>query len=148
MNPFIPSALTMRMQTAQDRYGSYASTHEALGVASEEWDEFRAAIQSNDLAKVEEEALDLAACLLRLVEQIGDDALRQRSTKLEQKAKTPVLESNLSCRIRNALIANDFEFVEDALALDDWKLRMMPSIGRKAIVDLREWEALRQRSVK
>ena len=71
----------LRMDAADARYGPFASTHEALGVASEEWDEFREAIHSNDLAKVEKEALDLAACLLRLVEQIGDDSLRGRSVK-------------------------------------------------------------------
>ena len=43
-----------------------ASTHEALGVACEEWDELREAIRTNKLGAVEYEALDLAAVLIRL----------------------------------------------------------------------------------
>jgi NTP pyrophosphatase (non-canonical NTP hydrolase) len=55
-----------RMARAEARYGAFASTHEALGVALEEWDELRAAIRSNALASVEQECLDLAAVLMRL----------------------------------------------------------------------------------
>lgn len=55
-----------RIEVAQTRYGDFASTHEALGVASEEWDELRDAIRSNALASVEAECLDLAAVLIRL----------------------------------------------------------------------------------
>lgn len=51
---------------AQLRYGPIASTHEALGVALEEWDELREAIRSNKLGSVEMECIDLAAVLLRL----------------------------------------------------------------------------------
>ena len=55
-----------RIAEAQSRYGDIASTHEALGVATEEWDELRAAIKANALVSVEEECLDLAAVLIRL----------------------------------------------------------------------------------
>jgi NTP pyrophosphatase (non-canonical NTP hydrolase) len=54
------------IEAAQYRYGPFASTHEALGVAVEEWDELRAAIQSNDLGAVADECIDLAAVLVRL----------------------------------------------------------------------------------
>jgi NTP pyrophosphatase (non-canonical NTP hydrolase) len=58
--------MEQRMARAQARYGDFASTHEALGVALEEWDELKQAIQLNALASVEKECLDLAAVLMRL----------------------------------------------------------------------------------
>lgn len=71
-----------RMFAAQGRYGDFASTHEALGVASEEWDELRAAIHANDLSSVRHEALDLAAVIIRLADQCERSSqLRARSVK-------------------------------------------------------------------
>jgi NTP pyrophosphatase (non-canonical NTP hydrolase) len=55
-----------KAQQAATRYGPYASTHEALGVCSEEWDELRDAIRANKLGSVEMECIDLAAALVRL----------------------------------------------------------------------------------
>ena len=63
------------------------STHEALGVALEEWDELRAAIKSNKLGAIEWECLDLAAVLLRLASHCRnviynpDQPFAQRSGK-------------------------------------------------------------------
>lgn len=57
----ITNDLIARIGAATERYGPFASTHEALGVASEEWDELREAIRSNDLDAIRSEALDLAA---------------------------------------------------------------------------------------
>ncbi len=54
---------------AEDKYGPIASTQEAMGVALEEWDEFREAIRSNNIAHARSEALDLAAVLLRFATQ-------------------------------------------------------------------------------
>jgi NTP pyrophosphatase (non-canonical NTP hydrolase) len=71
-----------RMEAADVRYGPFASTHEALGVALEEWDELRQAVHANDLAAVQHEALDLAAVLVRLADQLEiNPALRARSAK-------------------------------------------------------------------
>jgi hypothetical protein len=72
-----------RITRAQKRYGPFASTHEALGVACEEWDELREAIRSNALGAVEQECLDLAAVLLRLARSLrdGDNELSGRSRK-------------------------------------------------------------------
>lgn len=70
-----------RIVTAQARYGDFASTHEALGVASEEWDELRSAIHANALASVEDEALDLAAVLVRLARNLRNGQTAKRSTK-------------------------------------------------------------------
>lgn len=44
--------LEARIEKAYARYGEFASTHEALGVACEEWDELRDAIRANALAAV------------------------------------------------------------------------------------------------
>lgn len=62
--------LQRRIAAADERYGPFTSTHEALGVASEEWDEFRTAIHENDADAIVHEALDLAAVLVRLAAQI------------------------------------------------------------------------------
>lgn len=71
-----------RIRAADARYGPFASTHEALGVACEEWDELRAAVHANDLAAVQRECLDLAAVLVRLHDEIeGNESLRSRSKK-------------------------------------------------------------------
>ncbi len=71
-----------RMVKAQSRYGDFASTHEALGVACEEWDELREAIRGNALAEVEHECLDLAAVLIRLAISLrASNETRLRSVK-------------------------------------------------------------------
>ncbi len=78
----ILSAIENRIAAANERYGDFASTHEALGVAVEEWDELRDAIRDNDLASVEGECLDLAAVLIRLARNLHtSDTTRQRSVK-------------------------------------------------------------------
>jgi NTP pyrophosphatase (non-canonical NTP hydrolase) len=72
--------LAKRIKAADARYGNFTSVHEALGVAVEEWDELRRAIHSNGLGAVREEALDLAAVLIRLADQLeSSEALRKRS---------------------------------------------------------------------
>ena len=76
------TAIIAKAEAAVDRYGPFASTHEALGVACEEWDELRAAIHANDLESVHKEAIDLAAVLYRLALSCaaGGD-FSKRSTK-------------------------------------------------------------------
>lgn len=82
MNQGIYVILRDKMAQQDERYGPFASTQEALGVCLEEWDELRAAIQSNDLSAVQRECIDLAAPLLRLAEQLFAEAgLRRRSVK-------------------------------------------------------------------
>ena len=58
-----------RADAAEKKYGPLASTQEAMGVALEEWDEFRDAIRANDISAAQSEALDLAAVLLRFAAQ-------------------------------------------------------------------------------
>lgn len=59
-------------EKAAGRYGPFTSTHEALAVACEEWDELREAIRSNALSSVEAECIDLAAVCLRLARACRD----------------------------------------------------------------------------
>ena len=68
----VTNDLIARIDAATERYGPFASTHEALGVAAEEWDELREAIRANDLCAIREEALDLAAVALRLASACAD----------------------------------------------------------------------------
>ena len=70
-----------RMRRADERYGNFASTHEMLGVALEEWDELKDEVRQNDLENIAHECLDLAAVLIRFVDQIGDEAMMDRSVK-------------------------------------------------------------------
>ena len=70
------------IKSAQARYGNFASTHEALGVALEEWNELQQAIRSNALEAVREECIDLAAVLIRLAIQCrSSENLKRRSVK-------------------------------------------------------------------
>jgi NTP pyrophosphatase (non-canonical NTP hydrolase) len=48
------------------RYNGFNSTHEALGVLLEEFDELRAAIHANDMASISREAMQVSAVALRL----------------------------------------------------------------------------------
>ena len=76
------AGLRKRIAAADERYGPFKSTHEALGVAIEEWDELRAAVHANDLDAIRHEALDLAACLIRLYDNLGSSIEMQiRSEK-------------------------------------------------------------------
>jgi NTP pyrophosphatase (non-canonical NTP hydrolase) len=76
------SEIFARMESAQDRYDYFTSTHEALGVALEEWNELQSAIKANALESVREEAMDLAAVLIRLAWQVrSNESLKLRSVK-------------------------------------------------------------------
>lgn len=81
MREDIQAELEARVAAAQRRYGPFASTHEALGVALEEWDELRDAIRSNSMIDVYSEALDLAACMVKLAENVEGEDFIDRSTK-------------------------------------------------------------------
>mgnify|MGYP000567815917 CR=1 FL=1 len=73
--------LIRRIESAEVRYGAFVSTHEALGVALEEWNELQEAVWANGMDQIRDEALDLAAVCLRLADQIGNAQLRGRSMK-------------------------------------------------------------------
>ena len=78
----LDAQLYRRILSADARYGNFTSSHEALGVASEEWDELRDAVRANDIEAIRSEALDLAAVLIRLWAQLGEDkAMQKRSVK-------------------------------------------------------------------
>lgn len=81
-NDYEFKAIDNRIVLAARRYGPLASTHEALGVALEEWNELCGAVQVNDLAATAGEALDLAAVCIRLATAIRCDPVMQaRSVK-------------------------------------------------------------------
>ena len=81
IDAFTLSDIEQRMARAQKRYGDFASTHEALGVATEEWHELIDAIRSNIVLDVHHECLDLAAVLIRLAMDLQHDATAERSGK-------------------------------------------------------------------
>jgi hypothetical protein len=63
-------ALGDRIRIANATYGPPASTHEAMGVALEEWSELQAAVHLNAINAIREEALDLAAILIRMYDEL------------------------------------------------------------------------------
>lgn len=75
------TGLEQRINDADARYGAFASTHEAMGVAMEEWDEFRDAVRLNNLDDVRHECLDLAAVMIRLARALERPACVNRSRK-------------------------------------------------------------------
>ena len=68
-------------EKAEDRYGSFASTHEAMGVALEEWSELIESVHDNDIVAIRHEALDLAAVLIRLAASDGAAFLERSGIK-------------------------------------------------------------------
>ena len=72
-------ALSSRIRGADQKYGPPASTHEAIGVALEEWDELKAAVHLNAREAIREEALDLAAILIRMYDELrpGSDMAKR-----------------------------------------------------------------------
>lgn len=78
----IKNEIAARIKLAELRYGSFASTHEALGVALEEWNELCDAIRANNLVDVEQECIDLASVLVRLAQACRDGGdFKKRSVK-------------------------------------------------------------------
>lgn len=74
--------LLTHMAEAHAKYGDFTSSHEALGVALEEWTELIDAIHSNRLEAIRDEAIDLAAVLIRLAYLCHDsEAFKKRSGK-------------------------------------------------------------------
>jgi NTP pyrophosphatase (non-canonical NTP hydrolase) len=71
--------LQARIDRAECRYSAFASTHEALGVCLEEWHELIEQVRANDMPGIREEALDLAATLIRLADSVH--TLTERSRK-------------------------------------------------------------------
>lgn len=63
-------------ETAQDRYGDFASTHEALGVLLEEVEELRDAIRDNHADDATKEAMQVAAVAYRLYWHLATPAQR------------------------------------------------------------------------
>ena len=80
MNPTL-QAIQDEAEHAHGKYGPPTSTHEALGVLMEEFNELRAAIHQNKSASVAEEAIQVAAVAYRLALAIasGDVAFWWRS---------------------------------------------------------------------
>ena len=74
--------INKHVEQSQSRYGDFASTHEALGVALEEWNELQDVVRANAIESIREEAIDLAAVLIRLAVQCRtSENLKRRSVK-------------------------------------------------------------------
>ena len=73
--------LSDEAESAQERYGPFASTHEGLGVLTEEYQELIEAIRSNDLKAVEREAIQVAAVAARIAESLSIEPTIARSQR-------------------------------------------------------------------
>jgi len=65
----IIDAVINEMDSADYKYGSFKSTHEGLGVITEEYHELIEAIRGNYSESVRQEAIQVAAACLRLANQ-------------------------------------------------------------------------------
>jgi NTP pyrophosphatase (non-canonical NTP hydrolase) len=65
--------------TAEVKYGSFTSAHEGYGVLAEEVAELLAAIRSNKLFSIQEEAIQVAAVALRIAQSLENSATAKRS---------------------------------------------------------------------
>jgi NTP pyrophosphatase (non-canonical NTP hydrolase) len=74
-------AILREAEAADLRYGQFASTHEALGVLTEEYYELMGAIWQNDLKAVRKEALQLASVALRCAAACTQQSFIERSRK-------------------------------------------------------------------
>lgn len=77
----LTAILRAEMDRAYLRYGEFASSHEALGVLTEEYHELIEAIQGNRVDRMRQEALQVAAVALRFAEACEDSGFRRRSVK-------------------------------------------------------------------
>ncbi len=73
--------LLAEMDRAQARYGDPASTHECLGVITEEYIELIGAIQGNRLDFIRMEAIQLSSAALRLAGACEKIEFVRRSVK-------------------------------------------------------------------
>lgn len=72
-------------EKAAAKYGDFTSTHEALGVLVEEFDELRAAIHANRLPEIATEACQVAAVALRL-QDICERAMAGSATDFKKRS--------------------------------------------------------------
>ncbi len=75
----IEGEITAEVLRADDRYGPFTSTHEGIGVLSEEYDELRAAVHGNDLVAVRREAIQVAAVAIRIASSMDNPSTVNRS---------------------------------------------------------------------
>jgi hypothetical protein len=61
-------AVVAEAAKAQERFGDFTSTHEALGVLSEEFDELKEAIHANRFGSIMRESKQVSAVALRLLD--------------------------------------------------------------------------------
>ena len=81
IDAFALADIEARIDAADKRYGPFASAHEGLGVALEEWQELVEAVRSNSIIDVQSECLDLAAVCIRLAMCLGEPQTALRSVK-------------------------------------------------------------------
>ena len=67
------------MRKAENIYGPFRSTHEGLGVLTEEMSELIASIRCNRAGEVRTEAIQVAAVAARIAESMSCTATKERS---------------------------------------------------------------------
>lgn len=69
------------IERCEAKYGVPHSTHESWGVIAEEWAELCEAIRANASSSIEREAVQVAACAMRLAEAVnrGESSFMVRS---------------------------------------------------------------------
>lgn len=75
----LEARLWSEVASADERYGPFKSSHEGLGVLTEEVSELISAIRSNDHEATQREAIQVAAVAFRLAVGMHVDETRWRS---------------------------------------------------------------------
>ena len=77
----ILQAIEAEISRAEDMHGKFNSTHEALGVLLEEFDELKEAIHANDRTRIWRESIQVASVAYRLAWECrnGSDRFLERS---------------------------------------------------------------------
>jgi NTP pyrophosphatase (non-canonical NTP hydrolase) len=81
LTPGTLSKIEREQAKAAGKYGAFTSTHEALGVLIEEYEELKDAIRANDLSAVAHEAVQVAAVAARLADACAGKDFQKRSRK-------------------------------------------------------------------
>lgn len=73
------SLMLTEMADASTRYGPFRSSHEGLGVLTEEYHELVEAVRANDLLAIRREAIQISAVAYRLADCCDVPSFAERS---------------------------------------------------------------------
>lgn len=79
MNADLLNRIANEATRAEKRYGPFTSTHEGLGVLTEEYHELIEAIRANNFERIAKEAIQMSAVAARIAECLDVVSTAERS---------------------------------------------------------------------